>query len=82
MKAINFKECNVNFAGNQKEYKNLPAFYDSKNGIVISCYKLTFKDLMKVIFTRKIWLGVMTFNKPLQPQLMSIYKSKLIVKSK
>ena len=82
MKIIKFKECNVNFAENQKEYKTLPAFYDSNSGIVVSCYRITFKDLIKVIFTRKIWLGVMTFHKPLQPQLMSVDKSDLIMEIK
>jgi len=80
MKVIKFKECNVNFAENQEEYKTLPAFHDSKNGIVVSCYKLSLKDLIKVAFTRKIWLGIMTFNKPLQPQLMSVDKYELIIK--
>ena len=34
MEAIKFKECNVDFAKNQEEYKTLPAFADTKNGVV------------------------------------------------
>ena len=75
MNAVKFKDCNVEFAKNQKEYKTLPAFYDKENGIVITCYKLSLKDLFKVVFTRKVWLGQMTFNKPLQPQKLSADRS-------
>ena len=78
MESIRFKECNATYAENQDEYKTLPTFHDKQNGIVVSCYKLTFKDLLKIILTRKIWLGLMTFNQPLQPQLLSVNKTDLI----
>ena len=52
MEAIKFKECNVDFAKNQEEYKTLPAFADRKNGVVTTCYKLSLKDSIKIIFTR------------------------------
>lgn len=81
MKAIKFKECNANFAENQKEYKTLPAFYDKQTGIAVSCYKLSLKETIKIILHRKVWVGIMTFNKPLQPQLLSVYKKDLIVES-
>lgn len=82
MKSVKFKECNVNFAENQDEYVTLPAFHDSKAEVVISCYKVTFKELLKLMVTRKIWLGIMTFNEPLQPQLLSVNKKDLIVNNK
>ena len=78
MEAIKFKECNVDFAKNQEEYKTLPAFADTKNGVVTTCYKLSLKDLIKIIFTRKIWLSLLTFNKPLTPQLLSVNKKDVI----
>jgi len=77
MKPIKFKESNSVFAENKDEYKSLPAFVD-KDGIVVTCYKLSFIDIVKVIFTGKIWLGVMTFKKPLQPQLLSVNKEDII----
>ena len=77
MNAVEFKGCNVELAKNQKEYKTLPAFHDTENGIVVTCYKLSFKDLLKIIFTRKVWLGQMTFNKPLQPQKLSVNRKDL-----
>ena len=79
MKPIKFKECNCVFAESQDEYKSLPAFVD-KNGIVVTCYKLSFIDIVKVIFTGKLWSGVMTFRKPLQPQLLSVSKEDIITK--
>ena len=82
MESIKFKECNATYAENQSEYKTLPTFHDKENGIVVSCYKLTFKELIKLILTRKIWLGIMTFNKPLQPQLLSVNKHDIIEKNK
>ena len=78
MEAIKFKECNVDFAKNQEEYNTLPAFADRKNGVVTTCYKLSLKDLIKIIFTRKIWLSLLTFNKPLTPQLLSVNKKDVI----
>jgi len=77
MNAIKFKDCNVEFAKNQKEYKTLPAFRDTENGIVITCYKLSLIDLLKVVFTRRVWLGQMTFNEPLQPQKLSVNRKDL-----
>ena len=75
MEAIKFKECNAAFAENQDEYNTLHVFFDKQNGMVVSCYKLSFKDIFKMIFTRKIWLSVLTFGNPLQPQLLTIDKS-------
>ena len=77
MKAIKFKGCNVEFAKNQDEYKTLPASLNKDEGIVTTCYKLSYMDLLKVIFTRKVWLGQMTFNKPLQPQKISVNRNDL-----
>lgn len=81
MENIKFKECNTVFAKDQKKYKELSAFRD-EDGTVITCYKLSFKEIIKIIFTRKIWLGLMTFNKPLQPQLISANKDDLIENNK
>ena len=81
MENIKFKECNTVFAKDQKEYKELSAFRD-EDGTVITCYKLSFKEIIKIVFTRKIWLGLMTFNKPLQSQLLSVDKNDLIENNK
>ena len=49
----------------------------TENGIVITCYKLSLIDLLKVVFTRRVWLGQMTFNEPLQPQKLSVNRKDL-----
>ena len=71
MKAIDFSLSNTKYAENQDEYLTLPA-HKSKDGIVTSCWKATLIERFKFLFTGKIWLSVMTFNKPLQPLKMDI----------
>ena len=77
MKIVKFKECNVTFAENQPEYRPLPAL-KSEDGVVVSCWRLSFWEKMKVLFTGKIWVGLLTFNNPLQPQLITVNKTDLI----
>jgi hypothetical protein len=69
MKPIYFDEHNVVYAEGQPEYKPLPAFR-SGDGIVVSCWKMGFRERMQLLFTGKIWLQCLTFDKPLQPILM------------
>jgi len=71
MKPIEFKEQNCVFAENQPEYLPLPV-HKTEDGQVISCWRLTWKERFKVLFGGKMWLSMLTFNKPLQPQLPSI----------
>ena len=73
MKTIKFEGCNVVFAKNQPEYLQLPALRN-EDGEVITCWKLSFKERIKILFTGKIWLGILTFNKLLQPLKMSCDK--------
>lgn len=71
MKPINFSESNVIFAKDQKEYLPLSA-YRSKDGAVVSCWMLNFKERIKVLFSGKVWLKILTFHKPLQPQKLMV----------
>lgn len=66
MKAINFKEVNVQVAENQPEYETLPA-HVAGNGEVTCCFELDENELKQVAETGKIWLSFLTFNQPLQP---------------
>jgi len=76
MEAYKFPEANVIFAEHQPEYLALPAHKDPDDplGIVTTCYKLTWRDLWKLLFTRRIWWQQLTFNNPLQGQKPSIDK--------
>ena len=71
MKAIEFPEANTIYAKNQPEYLGLPSLKTS-DGIVTACYKPTIWEVIQLIFGAKVWLTVLTFNKPLQPQRMVV----------
>ena len=78
MKPSKFPEQNVVHAENQDEYGNLPAFKD-ECGVVISCWKMTFRERLRVLFKGHIWLSLHSFNKPLTPSFMSTKKSDVFV---
>lgn len=73
MKAIKFKDANVDFAKGQDEYLTLPALrLGDSNDTIVTCYKLSFWERLKVLFTGIIWMSEMNFNKPLTPRYFSI----------
>jgi len=78
MKPVKFKHQNVVFAKDQKEYQPLPALrIDSPNGEVVSCWKLSFTERLKIVFTGRIWLSLMTFNKPLTPSYLAVNRKEI-----
>ena len=72
MRPIQFLEANCVLAKNQPEYVSIPA-YKTKNGKVITKWRLTFKERIKLLFGQKLWITVLTFNKPFQPISLNIY---------
>lgn len=66
MKPTEFREQNMTFGENQKEYGNLPAFRDPQ-GEVITAWKLEDGDLEEIQKTGIVYLRQLTFNQPLQP---------------
>lgn len=75
---IEFAEQTVVIAKDQPEYRPLPAHQHRDNcGTITCCWKLNWPARIKVLFTGKIWHSVMTFNQPLQPQLMVIDKPEM-----
>ena len=81
MKPIEFKEQNVVYAKDQKEYQPLPSL-KFEDGEVLTCWKLSWKELFRVVFTRRIWVAQLSFNKPLQPQFVTTDKYDVIKKTK
>lgn len=78
---IKFPEHNTVFAKDQPEYQPLPAFRnESPQGEVISCWQLSFKERIKILFTGKLWVSLWTFNKPLTPSLFTVNKSDVLTK--
>ena len=79
MKPIKFKEVNITYAKDQPEYQPLPAFKNnSPEGEIISCWHMSFKERIRVLFTGRIWLELLSFNKPLTPSFMTTKKSEVI----
>ena len=68
MKAIEFKQQNVVFAKDQKPYLPLPAYQDEiQGGRIFHCWKLNPWERIKILFTGKLWINVLTFKQPPQP---------------
>lgn len=79
MRPKNFEEANVEIAKDQPEYQPLPAFVNNTpEGEVISCWELSFKERLRVLFKGEIWLMVMSFNRPLNPVYLTTNKEEVI----
>jgi hypothetical protein len=66
MKPVEFKQQNIVIAKDQKPYIPLPA-HVGDNGQAISCWGLTLRERIYLLFTGRLWLSVLTFGRPLQP---------------
>ena len=66
MKPIEFNGFNVTYAEDQPEYLPLPA-HKTDDGMVTTCWKLSFCERLLTVLTGRLYLKVLTFNKPLQP---------------
>jgi len=74
-----FPEANVTFAKDQPEYNPLPAFKNaSPEGEVITCWKLSFGERLRVLFSGEIWMCLLTFNKPLSPTVLTTNKKDIL----
>lgn len=79
MKPIKFKEQNTVIAKNQSEYEPLPAFHNkSERGELISCWKLSFGERVRILFTGRLWVSLWSFNRPINPMLFSTRKSDVL----
>jgi hypothetical protein len=68
-----FDGANVSFAQDQGEYLTLPAYIDNTNqGEVITCWKLSWWELLCLLFTRRLWFRQLTFRHGLQPILPQV----------
>ena len=75
MKPIKFYGMNTTFAENQPEYLPLPALVANledggKN--VISCWKLSWSERIKMLFTGKLWINSLMYGPSLQPILPEV----------
>ena len=73
MKSVEFPGHNVVYAKDQPEYLPLPAYKrPGKEGDVTSCWKLSLKERIKLLFTGRIYWSQWTFGDALQPQRPSL----------
>lgn len=76
MKATTFPEQTLVIAENQPEYESLPAHVVPGDhfGRVVFCWKLTWRERIKLLLTGKLWHHVLTFHQLLQPQRLEVTK--------
>jgi hypothetical protein len=66
MKPIKFPQQNITYTKPEgmtdEECSSLPAF--QYEGQIISCWEMSFKERIKVLFTGVIWFGVLAHRQP------------------
>lgn len=75
MKIIDFPEVTTIYAKDQPQYLALSAHrFGDAEGRIACCWWLSWRERLQVLFTGRVWQQVLTFNQPLQPQLMTVEK--------
>lgn len=80
MNPINFKESNHTYAENDPNNNPLPVL--EGNGVVVSCWRVSIWEALRILWTGKIWHSQHTFGRPPQPIFKTTKKKELILKSK
>jgi len=74
MKPVKFKGSNCVYAEDQEEYLSLPAYkHGDEFGSISSCWQLSLRERLKVLFTGRIYSTLLSFGKPLIPQRLDVY---------
>ncbi len=80
MKPLEFKEQNLTYAKDQPPYIPLPGHkIDEPEGGFIFCMGLSFRERCRVLFNGRIWVRLLTFNKPLTPSAFSTKKTDFFI---
>lgn len=73
MKPVVFPGHNTVYAKDQPEYLPLPVYKrPGAEGEVTSCWKMSFRERIKVLFTGKVYWSQWTFGGKLQPQRATV----------
>ncbi len=72
MTPVDFLAANAVLAKDQPEYRPLPVWISPDGIESVSCWKLSWKDRFKLLWTGELWLRQLTFGDPLQPQLPQV----------
>ena len=80
MQTIKFKECNVTYGAHQPEYYPMDGCRvpGCEFGRVVFCWKLSWRDRLKLLLRGVVWHEVCTFGGRLQPQNLSFDKPQLL----
>lgn len=71
MKPIFFSGANCIVAEHNQHFRMPARSAHGGCGVVISCWQLTFKDRLRLLFTGKLWVQSLTFGHPHQPLLLT-----------
>lgn len=79
MNPVKFDEANGVIGLENSTYQPLIAYREQNDGVgrVVCCWKLTLRERIKVLFIGKVWHHILTFNQPLQPQLLMVEKPEM-----
>lgn len=78
MKLVSFPEQTVVIAKDQPEYFPVPAHrFNDEEGRIAFCWSLSWRERLGVLFAGTIWHQVLTFNRPLQPQKLTVEKPEM-----
>jgi hypothetical protein len=74
MTPIKYKYCNTVFAEAQPEYLPLPAWLSADTERrVVTCWKLSWRERLKILITGRLWFSQLTFGDPAQPLLPEVH---------
>ena len=80
MRLEQFPGHNVVIAKDQPEYMPLPAYRipDDQYGRLVCCWKLSWRERFRLLWSGRVWHTIMTFNHPLQPQLLEVQRPDFV----
>jgi len=71
MKPVAFPEQTHVLGKDQPEYQPLPV-HMTPDGTAVSCWRLSWRERLYLLVTGRLWLMQLTFNQPLQPQIVQV----------
>ncbi len=76
MKPIEFPEMNTVYGKGSKRFLPLPA-HTTGGGHVITCWRPSFGERLRILCTGRIWCSQLTDKKGLQPQFLTAKRLEL-----
>ena len=64
------------YAKNQPPYIPLPT-RAAEDGTVVTCWQMTWRERLSVLLSGKLFLTLLTFNRPLQPVRLGVTKPEV-----